>query len=67
MQDPGNLEGDLQAGTTAGYQLCWVLMWSTAMVRRCCALAPHPSCSGSHARLKPGSARYLLWPCGGSM
>ncbi|KAK9832478.1 hypothetical protein WJX81_000083, partial [Elliptochloris bilobata] len=29
--DPGNLEGDLQAGTTAGYKLCWVLMWSTAM------------------------------------
>ena len=40
-QDPGNLEGDLQAGTTAGYTLCWVLMWSTAMVRRWIALAPY--------------------------
>ena len=48
-QDPGNLEGDLQAGTTAGYRLCWVLMWSTAMVRRWCAVTPCLSCSGSHA------------------
>ena len=48
-QDPGNLEGDLQAGTTAGYRLCWVLMWSTAMVRRWAAVTPCLPCSGSHA------------------
>ncbi|XP_019156775.1 PREDICTED: metal transporter Nramp2-like [Ipomoea nil] len=29
--DPGNLEGDIQAGAIAGYSLLWVLMWSTAM------------------------------------
>ncbi|KAF1869022.1 hypothetical protein Lal_00048302 [Lupinus albus] len=29
--DPGNLEGDLQAGAVAGYSLLWLLMWSTIM------------------------------------
>ncbi len=32
-QDPGNLEGDLQAGANTGYILLWVLVWSTVMVR----------------------------------
>ena len=27
--DPGNLESDLQAGAFTGYQLLWVLLWST--------------------------------------
>ena len=27
--DPGNLESDLQAGAYTGYQLIWVLFWST--------------------------------------
>ncbi|KAJ8765532.1 hypothetical protein K2173_014654 [Erythroxylum novogranatense] len=29
--DPGNLEGDLQAGAIAGYSLIWLLFWATAM------------------------------------
>ncbi|ONM07417.1 Metal transporter Nramp6 [Zea mays] len=29
--DPGNIEGDLQAGATAGGTLLWVLVWATAM------------------------------------
>ncbi|KAL6227428.1 hypothetical protein ACLB2K_001386 [Fragaria x ananassa] len=29
--DPGNLEGDLQAGAIAGNSLLWLLMWATAM------------------------------------
>lgn len=29
--DPGNLEGDLQAGAGAGYSLLWLLMWATVM------------------------------------
>ncbi|KAF2940191.1 metal transporter Nramp6-like [Oryza sativa Japonica Group] len=29
--DPGNLEGDLQAGATAGDTLLWLLFWATAM------------------------------------
>ena len=29
--DPGNLEGDLQAGAIAGYSLLWLLMWATIM------------------------------------
>ncbi|GKV04504.1 hypothetical protein SLEP1_g16656 [Rubroshorea leprosula] len=29
--DPGNLEGDLQAGAFAGYSLLWLLMWATIM------------------------------------
>lgn len=29
--DPGNLEGDLQAGVIAGFSLLWLLLWATAM------------------------------------
>ncbi|KAL1329104.1 metal transporter Nramp2 [Arachis hypogaea] len=29
--DPGNLEGDLQAGAIAGYSLLWLLVWTTIM------------------------------------
>lgn len=29
--DPGNIEGDLQAGATTGDTLLWVLLWATAM------------------------------------
>lgn len=29
--DPGNLEGDLQAGAIAGNSLLWLLLWATAM------------------------------------
>ncbi|XP_028805371.1 metal transporter Nramp2-like [Neltuma alba] len=29
--DPGNLEGDLQAGAIGGYSLLWLLMWTTVM------------------------------------
>lgn len=29
--DPGNLEGNLQAGAVAGYYLLWLLFWATAM------------------------------------
>lgn len=29
--DPGNLEGDLQAGAAAGYSLLWLLLLATAM------------------------------------
>jgi natural resistance-associated macrophage protein 2 len=29
--DPGNLEADLQTGSTTGYALLWVLLWSTVM------------------------------------
>ncbi len=29
--DPGNIEGDLQAGVQGGYYLVWVLLWSTVL------------------------------------
>ncbi|KAJ0754038.1 putative NRAMP family protein [Helianthus annuus] len=29
--DPGNLEGDLQAGAIAGYSLLWLLLWTTGV------------------------------------
>ncbi|XP_010529210.1 PREDICTED: metal transporter Nramp5 [Tarenaya hassleriana] len=29
--DPGNIEGDLQAGAVAGYYLLWLLLWATLM------------------------------------
>jgi hypothetical protein len=34
LQDPGNLESDLQVGAHAGYKLLWVLLWSTVLVSR---------------------------------
>lgn len=33
LQDPGNLESDLQVGANAGYTLLWVLLWCTVLVR----------------------------------
>lgn len=32
LQDPGNLEADLQAGGFAGYALLWLFLWCTIMV-----------------------------------
>jgi Mn2+/Fe2+ NRAMP family transporter len=32
LQDPGNLESDLQVGANAGYSLLWVLLWCTILV-----------------------------------
>lgn len=37
--DPGNLESDLQAGATTGYQLLWVLFWATVIGLLCQLLA----------------------------
>lgn len=34
LQDPGNLESDLQAGATTACSLLWLLLLSTVMVRR---------------------------------
>ncbi|CAI9777164.1 unnamed protein product [Fraxinus pennsylvanica] len=65
--DPGNLEGDLQAGAIAGYSLLWLLMWATAMglliqllsVRVGVATGRHLSelCREEY----PDWARLLLW------
>lgn len=30
--DPGNIEGDLQAGAQAKYSLLWMLLWATVCV-----------------------------------
>ncbi|XP_057861932.1 metal transporter Nramp3.1 isoform X1 [Cryptomeria japonica] len=65
--DPGNLEGDLQAGAIAGYSLLWLLMWATVMglviqllasrlgVATGCHLAEH--CREEY----PLWARLVLW------
>jgi len=29
--DPGNIAGDLVAGTYGGYQLIWTLLWATIL------------------------------------
>lgn len=29
--DPGNIEGDLQAGAIGGYSLLWLMMWATVV------------------------------------
>lgn len=49
LQDPGNLEGDLQAGAAAGYTLLWVLVWSTVMV----SIVPVTPAQVMSARLHP--------------
>ncbi|KMT19137.1 hypothetical protein BVRB_1g015330 [Beta vulgaris subsp. vulgaris] len=65
--DPGNLEGDLQAGAIAGYSLLWLLLWATMMglliqllsARIGVATGKHLA---EHCRDEyPRWARYLLW------
>lgn len=65
--DPGNLEGDLQAGAIAGYSLLWLLFWATAMglliqllsARLGVVTGRHLA---EHCRDEyPNWASYLLW------
>ncbi|GAB4852289.1 Natural resistance-associated macrophage protein 2 [Ancistrocladus abbreviatus] len=65
--DPGNLEGDLQAGAIAGYSLLWLLFWATMMGLLVQLLAARVGVStGKHlAELcreeYPPVARFVLW------
>lgn len=65
--DPGNLEGDLQAGAIAGYSLLWLLLWATAMGLLVQLLSARLGvATGRHlAELcreeYPNWARILLW------
>ncbi|KNA20694.1 hypothetical protein SOVF_049680 [Spinacia oleracea] len=65
--DPGNLEGDLQAGAIAGYSLLWLLLWATVMGLLIQLLSARVGvATGKHlAELcreeYPNWARYLLW------
>lgn len=65
--DPGNLEGDLQAGAIAGYSLLWLLLWATIMGLMIQLLSARVGvATGRHlAELcreeYPGWAGYLLW------
>uniref|UniRef100_A0A0E0MP16 Metal transporter n=1 Tax=Oryza punctata TaxID=4537 RepID=A0A0E0MP16_ORYPU len=65
--DPGNLEGDLQAGAVAGDTLLWLLMWATSMGLLVQLLAARVGvATGRHlAELcrdeYPGWARRALW------
>lgn len=65
--DPGNLEGDLQAGAIAGYSLLWLLMWATAMGLLIQLLSARVGvATGRHlAELcrdeYPNWARFVLW------
>ncbi|XP_004501538.1 metal transporter Nramp2-like [Cicer arietinum] len=65
--DPGNLEGDLQAGAIAGYSLLWLLMWATFMGLLIQLLSARIGvATGRHlAELcrdeYPNWARYVLW------
>ncbi|OMO78853.1 Natural resistance-associated macrophage protein [Corchorus capsularis] len=65
--DPGNLEGDLQAGAIAGYSLLWLLMWATIMGLLIQLLSARVGvATGRHlAELcreeYPSWARYVLW------
>ncbi|KAK3136868.1 hypothetical protein QOZ80_5BG0443940 [Eleusine coracana subsp. coracana] len=65
--DPGNLEGDLQAGAVAGDTLLWLLLWATAMGLLVQLLAARLGvATGRHlAELcrdeYPDAARRALW------
>ena len=65
--DPGNLEGDLQAGAIAGYSLLWLLFWATGMGLLVQLLAARLGvATGRHlAELcrdeYPSWARIVLW------
>ncbi|XP_050212709.1 metal transporter Nramp2-like [Mercurialis annua] len=65
--DPGNLEGDLQAGAIAGYKLLWLLMWATVMGLLIQMLSARVGvATGKHlAELcreeYPNWARLILW------
>nr|WNH25161.1 natural resistance-associated macrophage protein 3 [Fagopyrum tataricum] len=65
--DPGNIEGDLQAGAIAGYSLLWLLMWATAMGLLIQLLSARLGvATGRHlaeiCRVEyPNWARILLW------
>ncbi|KAE8679905.1 Metal transporter Nramp5 [Hibiscus syriacus] len=65
--DPGNLEGDLQAGAIAGYSLLWLLMWATVMGLLIQLLSARLGvATGKHlAELcreeYPTWARFVLW------
>ncbi|KAL9237979.1 hypothetical protein vseg_012464 [Gypsophila vaccaria] len=65
--DPGNIEGDLQAGAIAGYSLIWLLLWATIMGLFIQLLSARVGvASGKHlAELcreeYPPLARIVLW------
>ncbi|XAR48397.1 hypothetical protein NMG60_11031216 [Bertholletia excelsa] len=65
--DPGNIEGDLQAGAISGFSLLWLTMWSTAMGLVIQVLSARLGvATGRHlaelCRLEyPYWARTLLW------
>jgi len=65
--DPGNLEGDLQAGAIAGYSLLWLLFWATAMGLLVQLLAARLGVATSRHLAElcrdeyPKWARLLLW------
>lgn len=65
--DPGNLEGDLQAGAIAGYSLLWLLFWATVMGLLIQLLSARIGvATGKHLaelcrEAYPNWARLLLW------
>ncbi|KAL3160417.1 hypothetical protein ABBQ32_010741 [Trebouxia sp. C0010 RCD-2024] len=65
--DPGNLEGDLQAGANTGYILLWVLVWSTVMGGALQLLAAKLGVAtgqhlAEHCRAEyPRAPRLLMW------
>ncbi|KAE9609368.1 putative NRAMP family protein [Lupinus albus] len=65
--DPGNLEGDLQAGAIAGYSLLWLLMWATGMGLLIQLLSARVGVATGRNLAElcrdeyPNWARYVLW------
>ncbi|KAL8172043.1 hypothetical protein V2J09_023847 [Rumex salicifolius] len=65
--DPGNIEGDLQAGAIAGYSLLWLLFWATLMglliqlLSARVGVATGKGLAHLCREQYPPRARYLLW------
>uniref|UniRef100_A0A670YD07 Natural resistance-associated macrophage protein 1 n=1 Tax=Pseudonaja textilis TaxID=8673 RepID=A0A670YD07_PSETE len=69
--DPGNIESDLQCGAVAGFQLLWVLLWSTILGLLCQRLAIRLGvvtgkdlgeiCYHYYPKVSMNAPRVLLW------
>ena len=65
--DPGNIAGDLEAGTSGGYKLIWTLMWATALGWYYQVLSAKIGCTTQRNLAKlchqqyPKYMTYILW------
>ena len=65
--DPGNLESDLQTGALAGYNLGWVILWSTflgflvQLMAMRLGIVTHKHLAEHCRAVYPPAPRIVLW------